>query len=114
MPRCPPDMECPADPCAIVMFGATGDLTKRKLLPSLYNLRVNGLLPRDFALVGVARRELDDARWREETTRALRTFAAGPVDEARWAEYANAIHYVRGDFEDPETYRRLGTALADA
>jgi glucose-6-phosphate 1-dehydrogenase len=104
----------PGDACAFVVFGAMGDLTKRKLLPSLYNLRVNGLLPRDVAIVGVARRELDDAGYREEATRALRTFATRPVEEAVWADYVERIHYVKGDFEDPGTYERLARKLEHA
>jgi glucose-6-phosphate 1-dehydrogenase len=106
--------ERPGDPCAFVVFGAMGDLTKRKLLPSLYNLRANGLLPRNFAFIGVARRELDERTYREEVARALRTFATRPVEEEVWAEYTERIHYVKGDFEDPGTYRLLGEALAHA
>jgi glucose-6-phosphate 1-dehydrogenase len=106
--------ERPGDPCVFVVLGALGDLARRKLVVSLYNLRANGLLPRDFAIVGVARRDLDDAAYREWVTRSLREFATRPVDDAVWGEYAERIHYVRGDFEDPDTYRRVGQALAHA
>jgi glucose-6-phosphate 1-dehydrogenase len=106
--------ELPGAPCAFVVFGAMGDLTKRKLLPSLYNLRANGLLPRDFAIIGVARRDLDEGAYRAEVARALRSFATREVDDAIWAEYTERIHYVKGDFEDPGTYRALGAALAHA
>jgi glucose-6-phosphate 1-dehydrogenase len=104
----------PGDPCAFVVFGAMGDLTKRKLLPSLYNLRANGLLPKEFAIVGVARRDLDDKGYREEAWKALRTFATRPVDDALWSEYGERIHYVKGDFEDPHTYEALRAALDHA
>ena len=104
----------PGDPCAFVVFGAMGDLTKRKLLPSLYNLRANGQLPADFAFVGVARRALDDAGFREHATAAVREFATRPVDDALWAEFARRIHYVKGDFEEPGTCEALSTALAHA
>jgi glucose-6-phosphate 1-dehydrogenase len=104
----------PGDPCAFVVFGALGDLTKRKLLPSLYNLRANGLLSRDLAFVGVARRPLDDAGFREHATAAVREFATGPVDDALWAEFARRIHYVKGDFEEPGTYEAISAALAHA
>jgi glucose-6-phosphate 1-dehydrogenase len=101
-----------ADPCAFVVFGAMGDLTRRKLLPSLYNLRANGLLPREFTFIGVARRALDDARYREYATSAAREFATRPLDDALWAEFAERVHYVKGDFEDPETYPAIAAALS--
>ncbi|MFY3745432.1 glucose-6-phosphate dehydrogenase [Anaeromyxobacter sp. Red801] len=110
----PPASDRPGDPCAFVIFGAMGDLARRKLLPSLYNLRLNGLLPRDFAIVGVSRRALDDAAYRDAVTGALRTFATRPVDDAIWSEYAERVHHVQGDFEDPATYERIGGALAHA
>ncbi len=72
----------PGDSCAFVVFGAMGDLTKRKLLPSLYNLRANGLLPKNVAIVGVARRPLDNNGYREYATQALREFATRPVEDA--------------------------------
>ncbi len=101
----------PGDPCAFVVFGAMGDLAKRKLLPSLYNLRANGLLPRDFSFLGVARRALDDEAYREYAAAALREFATRPVDDALWRELAPRVHYVKGDFEDPGTYEALSAAL---
>jgi glucose-6-phosphate 1-dehydrogenase len=104
----------PGDPCAFVIFGALGDLAKRKLLPALYNLRCSGLLPRDFAIVGVARRELDDAGYREQLARDLPEFATRPVDPEVLADLQRRTSYARGDFEDPETYRRLGDCLSDA
>jgi glucose-6-phosphate 1-dehydrogenase len=103
----------PGDPSAFVVFGALGDLTKRKLLPSLYNLRANGMLPRDLAVVGVARQDLDDAGFRAHVAGSLRDFATQPYDERLMSEYVEALHYVRGDFEDPETYRRLAERLVE-
>jgi len=112
-PDCPPGLECPSDPCAIVIFGATGDLTRRKLLPSLYNLRANGLLPREFAFVGIARKPMDDEAFRELMSGDIREFAAAPVDPAQWADFRARLHCVSGDLENPETYRRLGERLAE-
>jgi len=112
-PACLPGMTCPSDPCAIAIVGATGDLTKRKLLPSLYNLRANGLLPRDFALVGVVRKPLDDGSFRELMSAAIRDFATGPVDAGLWADFQTRLHCVSGDLENPDTYRRLGERLAE-
>jgi glucose-6-phosphate 1-dehydrogenase len=91
-----------------------GDLTKRKLLPSLYNLRANGLLPKSVAIVGVARRPLDNNGYREYANKVLREFATRPVEDAVWADYLERIHYVKGDFEDPATYRGVADALSHA
>jgi glucose-6-phosphate 1-dehydrogenase len=104
----------PGDPCAFVIFGALGDLTKRKLLPSLYNLRANGLLARDVAIVGVGRQEMDDAAFRDLMGNDLRRFATGPVDDRVWAGFIDGLHYVRGDFDDPETYRRVAERVDEA
>jgi glucose-6-phosphate 1-dehydrogenase len=106
-------LQRPGDPCAIVIFGVRGDLTRRKLLPALYNLRGNALLPREFAIVGVGRRESDDAGLRDELGRALRTFATRPVKDEVWADFRERLHYVRGDIEDPATYRRLADRLGE-
>jgi glucose-6-phosphate 1-dehydrogenase len=103
-----------AEPCAFVVFGAMGDLTRRKLLPSLYNLGANGLLPRQFAFIGLARRAHDDASYREYATSSLRDHTTRPVDDALWSEFAPRIHYVQGDFEDPRTYDALAASLAAA
>ncbi|HEX9289496.1 MAG TPA: glucose-6-phosphate dehydrogenase [Anaeromyxobacteraceae bacterium] len=113
MVDCPPGMDCPGDPCAIVIFGATGDLTKRKLLPSLYNLSVKGLLPRDFALVGVVRKPMDDEAFRELMTREMAEFATAPVDAGVWAEFRARLHCVSGDLDRPETFRDLAERLAE-
>ena len=106
-------LERPSDPCAIVIFGATGDLTRRKLLPSLYNLLCNGLLPREFAFVGVARRAIDDEAFRLQMGRDLREFATRPVDESVWRDFALRLHAVTGDLADPVTYGRLRDRLAE-
>jgi glucose-6-phosphate 1-dehydrogenase len=88
-----------AGPCAFVVFGAMGDLTKRKLLPALYNLAVNGLLPREFAFIGVARKNLDDESYREYAAAALRDCATvQPVDERLLSDITSRTRYVQGDF----------------
>jgi len=106
-------MERPGDPCAIVIFGATGDLTRRKLLPSLYNLRLNGLLPREFAFVGISRRPLDDEGLRAQLHRDLREFATRPVSDEVWADLAPRLHAVAGDPDDPAVHRRLAARLGE-
>jgi glucose-6-phosphate 1-dehydrogenase len=103
----------PAPPAAIVIFGAAGDLTKRKLLPALYNLKGHGLLPRELAIVGVARREKTHEAFREEQSREIREFATTVVDGALWAELREALYYQAGEFSDPATYSQLATLLAE-
>jgi len=101
-----------ADPCALVLFGASGDLTERKLVPALYNLMLDGLLPEDMAVVGTARRPLE----RDEFIAALRTgieeHSRQPLDDERWQSLARRISYVSLGTEDDDGYRRLGEHLA--
>jgi glucose-6-phosphate 1-dehydrogenase len=102
----------PVGPAAIVIFGAAGDLTKRKLLPSLYNLRASNLLCDDVAVVGVARTPMDAAAFREKLAGELKEFGTGTLD-ARLVDWIlQRIEYVSGTFEDPSTYTRLGEVLS--
>ena len=102
----------PAPPCAIVIFGAAGDLTKRKLVPALYNLKALGLLPRELAIVGVARREKTHEQFREEQTRDIGEFATTRVDGALWAELRDAMYFQAGELSDPAVYTQLADLLA--
>jgi glucose-6-phosphate 1-dehydrogenase len=96
-----------------VIFGAAGDLTKRKLVPALYNLKAAGLLPREFAIVGIARREKTHEQFREETTKDIREFATTPVDDALWTELRDALYFQAGELSDPAAYTQLADFLAD-
>ena len=102
----------PVPPCAVVIFGAAGDLTKRKLVPALYNLKALGLLPREFAIVGVARREKTHEQFREEQTRDIGEFATTRVDGALWVELREAMYYQAGELSDPAVYTQLADLLA--
>jgi len=102
----------PAPPCAMVIFGATGDLTKRKLIPALYNLITNGLLPEEFAVVGVGRTPLSDDEFRRRMAEDLRRFATVEVDGEKVDWLTRRLRYVAGEAGDPETFLRLGEALA--
>jgi glucose-6-phosphate 1-dehydrogenase len=113
VPKAEARSERPGDPCLFVIFGATGDLTKRKLLPSIYNLRSHGLLPASFAVVGAMRRQVDDAGFRDEMARALKEFSTQPFDEDVWEEFRGNLHAVSGDLGNVETYRRLGQRLEE-
>jgi glucose-6-phosphate 1-dehydrogenase len=103
----------PPDPAALVIFGGAGDLARRLLFPALWNLRANGLLPRDFAVVGVGRKELGDAAYREELAAGVRRFAPCPPSPDAWAEFAARTYFVRGDFADASTFGRVAARLAE-
>lgn len=96
-----PCEEMAPDPCAMVIFGASGDLTKRKLLPALFYLFRNKLLSRDFFMLGIARTELDNGSFRAEMEKAVKK--AGNFDEAAWAEFAGRLYYMRADYGDSAT-----------
>ncbi len=101
-----------SDACAVVIFGASGDLTKRKLIPALYNLAWDRALPGGFAVIGVARREKTDASFREELQEAVAAFSRRkPIDEALWTDVARGISYVRGAANEPATYQALRVHL---
>jgi glucose-6-phosphate 1-dehydrogenase len=96
------------DACAIVIFGASGDLTRRKLMPALYNLAVSRSLPGGFAVVGVARREKDHDTFRAEMKEAVIQFSRRkPIDPSVWSDFERRISYVAGSFDDPKTYADL-------
>jgi len=104
----------PAEACAVVIFGASGDLTKRKLLPSLYNLASYHLLPADFSIIGVARRHLSDEVFRDRLGQDLPKFGTQPVDQNLWSHFRSRISYCAGEFHDPATYQRLAENLAES
>jgi glucose-6-phosphate 1-dehydrogenase len=104
----------PAPPCAVVIFGASGDLTKRKLVPSLYNLASIGMLAPDFSIIGVARRELSHEDFREQMSKDMQEFATQKIDPALWAKFRERIYYCQGAFDDPGTYQRLATLLDES
>jgi len=101
----------PVDPCAIAIFGGAGDLTRRKLLPSLYNLAACKLLPAEFAILGFARAELDDESYRAKLLEDLRQHVPSGFDEALARELVGRAHFLRGRFEDPAAYAQLGQRL---
>jgi glucose-6-phosphate 1-dehydrogenase len=108
----PPKPLAPA--CAMVIFGATGDLTHRKLIPALFNLWSEGLLHENFVIVGVARRALTAEAFRDELGEAVRQFSRKkPRDDAEWKRFASGMEYVQGDFEDPVTYQTLSRRLEE-
>jgi len=101
----------PGDPCVMVIFGASGDLTKRKLIPALYNLAKDNLLSKEFALVGFARNELTSEQFRDEIGKEIGEFATTTVDPDLWHWFSRRIYYISGDFADPAAYKVLSDLL---
>jgi glucose-6-phosphate 1-dehydrogenase len=102
-----PPYSVPADPCVMVIFGATGDLTKRKLFPALYNLAKANLLSREFAIVGLARNEITTEAFREQLTQDIKQFATTDVEPEIWDWFLQRIYYTGCDLQDPQAYQRL-------
>jgi glucose-6-phosphate 1-dehydrogenase len=100
-----------AEPCTLVIFGATGDLTRRKLIPALYNLAADGNLPSGLAVVCFARRDKTSEGFREELGEAARKYSRRPVNDELWARFAANIFYHRSSFDDPVGYVSLGKEL---
>ncbi|MGH7627984.1 MAG: glucose-6-phosphate dehydrogenase [Gemmatimonadales bacterium] len=101
------------EPCTMVILGAGGDLARRKLIPSLFHLMRDGLLPDDFSIVGVARGPMTDGSFREAMHAALAEFGeSGAPEEATWSRFAERLVAVSGDLSDPATYGAMGKSLA--
>jgi len=100
------------DPCIVVIFGATGDLTARKLFPALYNLQREGQLPNHFACVGFARRQKSNEQFRQEMHDAINEFSrVKPIDENLWDTFMNNVFYHSSNFDDEKGYESLKALL---
>jgi glucose-6-phosphate 1-dehydrogenase len=100
------------DPCSIVFFGASGDLTKRMLIPAMYNLRLGDVLPTDFAIVGFSRSDKSHYDFREEMKEAIDEFSrSGPAKDPLWTDFADRMHYIQGSFDDLQSFRNLKAQL---
>src|ERR1700688_2203608 len=98
-------------PCSVVIFGATGDLTHRKLIPALYNLAADGELPPAVAVVGFARREKSDDEFRKEMEESTRKFSRQAVRDEIWKTFAQSIFYHQSEFGDESGYKTLAKRL---
>jgi glucose-6-phosphate 1-dehydrogenase len=111
----------PAPPATLVIFGAAGDLTKRLVVPALYNLVRAGKLSDDFAIIGLDHGDQTTEGWSQSLTEMMQSLARSSghegqleaIDEKAWAWLTRRMHYVRGDFTQPETYSQLGKLLTD-
>ena len=104
--------EQPGDPCVMVIFGASGDLTKRKLIPALYNLARESLLSRHFAVIGFARRPMSNEEFRKKISQEIKEFATSPVDPELWDRFVKQLYYLPGDVQDANSFRELQSVLA--
>ncbi|EAR24369.1 glucose-6-phosphate 1-dehydrogenase [marine actinobacterium PHSC20C1] len=100
-----------AGPSGLVIFGVTGDLSRKKLMPAVYDLANRGLLPPGFALVGFARREWEDQDFEKVVHDAVKQYARTPFDEDVWKQLAQGIRFVQGEFDDAEAFERLKSTL---
>ncbi len=111
----------PADPCAMVIFGAGGDLTKRLVVPALYNLSRTLVLPEKFALIGVDQAPGTAESWRDHLYETLQSFVGNSsaefdpdrIYEAAWKRLAEKMSYIQCDLNDPGLYRTLGEHLEE-
>src|SRR5207248_6282247 len=104
--------ESSPDPCAVVVFGASGDLAHRKLLPALYNLALGAHLPAAFGIVGVSKSPYTHAAYADEMREAVGKFSRNkPVDPEVWRDFGAGLRYVSGSLDDDDTFRRLAAQL---
>ena len=100
-------------PTTIIIFGASGDLTRRKLIPALYNLRRKGRLPENISVVGFARRPYSDQDFREIALSGLQEFSADTYDPDLWKSFCRELHYFQGNLDNPEDFFRLKAYLEE-
>jgi glucose-6-phosphate 1-dehydrogenase len=102
------------EPCAIVLFGASGDLAKRKVIPALFDLAAHDSLGERYSVVGFARTPMTDESFRNTAGEAAKTISeGGPIDPAKWNAFANNLFYSAGDYGDQEAYSRLSKRLTE-
>src|ERR1700757_5529393 len=113
--RDPRDRRIPrvAGPCVMVMFGVTGDLARKKLLPAIYDLANRGLLPPGFSLVGFARRNWTDQDFVGHAHEAVREHARTPFRDSVWKQVSDGMRFVSGAFSDDAAFDRLAEAAAE-
>ncbi|MHA7132908.1 glucose-6-phosphate dehydrogenase [Oerskovia turbata] len=113
--RDPRDLRLPriAGPCGLVIFGVTGDLARKKLMPAVYDLANRGLLPPGFALTGFARRDWEDQDFAQVVHDAVKQYARTPFREATWKQLAEGIRFVQGEFDDEQAFERLRATVED-
>src|SRR6267154_1720559 len=100
------------DPCTVILFGASGDLAKRKVIPAMYDLAVHDSLGERYAIIGFARTAMSDDSFRATVGEAAKGISeVGPIDPAKWDAFASNLHYHAGDYSDPQAYANLAKRL---
>ena len=102
-----------AGPSSLVIFGVTGDLSRKKLMPAVYDLANRGLLPPGFALVGFARRDWEDQDFEKVVYDAVKQYARTPFDDDVWRQLAQGIRFVQGEFDDDASFERLKNTIEE-
>src|SRR5271166_7116677 len=103
-----------AEPCSVVLFGASGDLAKRKVIPAMFDLAQNNSLGERYAIIGFARTPMTDESFRTTIGEAATTISeVGPIEPAKWDAFASNLYYSPGDYADPESYTKLAKRLAE-
>jgi glucose-6-phosphate 1-dehydrogenase len=102
-----------APPTIIVIFGASGDLTARKLIPALYNLGLDNLLPGDFHLIGYGRKDIPDADFQADAEADIKKFSRRPLNADLWPQLKSNIHYHAGGYDDPKAFEDLRVKCLD-
>ena len=102
-----------AGPSALVLFGVTGDLARKKLLPAIYDLANRGLLPPSFSLVGFGRRDWSDTQFTEEVRTSVEASARTEFNETVWDQLRGGFRFVSGGFDDADAYQNLGSVLEE-
>src|SRR5260370_31209677 len=102
------------EPCRVVLFGAWGDLAKRKVIPAMYDLAIHNALGTLYAIVGFARTPISEDAFRTALGDAAKSISeVGPIDPKRWNEFASNLYYSPGDYANPEAFTQLAKRLAD-
>src|SRR5882762_11938797 len=102
------------EPCTVVLFGASGDLAKRKVIPAMFDLAAHNSLGPRYAIIGFARTPMNDDSFRSATSEATKTMSdIGPVDPAKWNDFSSNLFYCAGDYKDQNAYAQLAKRLAE-
>ena len=100
-------------PLILVIFGASGDLTQRKLVPALYKMKQERRLPPELTIVGVARRDWSHDYFREKMLEGIEEFSDGIGNKELWDDFAEGLYYCSGNMDEPESYQKLKTFLKE-
>ncbi len=103
-----------AEPCSVILFGASGDLAKRKVIPAMYDLTQHNSLGERYAIIGFARTPMTDESFRATIGEAAKTISeVGPIDPAKWDNFSSNLYYSAGEYGDPNSYAQLAKRLAE-